>query len=134
MTLFEIDNSENQIWSIVYIEEVNAIGRYQGILRDYSFLVGEIEWSNIMNSKKKTHQNYSQLVFEINKLTMSIDERNKRYEYLYNRICEMIDINKEQAEAYAQRAKHQKEKILEELKKKTTLELKLQDTPRTWIV
>ena len=87
-----------------------------------------------MNSKKKTHQNYSQLVFEINKLTMSIDERNKRYEYLYNRICEMIDINKEQAEAYAQRAKHQKEKILEELKKKTTLELKLQDTPRTWIV
>jgi len=134
LTLFEIDNSENQIWSIVYIEEVNAIGRYQGILRDYSFLVGEIEWSNIMNSKKKTHQNYSQLVFEINKLTMSIDERNKRYEYLYNRICEMIDINKEQAEAYAQRAKHQKEKILEELKKKTTLELKLQDTPRTWIV
>jgi len=87
-----------------------------------------------MSSKEKVHQEYCTIVNKINKISTSIDERNKRYEYLYTKVVEYIHTNKEQAEAYAYRAKMQKNKLLEEVKEKTELEIMLDSMPRVWIV
>jgi len=85
-------------------------------------------------NKNQIHFEYCNIVNKINALSQEIKEKNGRYEYHFTQATKCLRNNKEQAEAYAERAIKHKEKLLELIQQKTELEIQLSDMPRVWNV
>ena len=85
------------------------------------------------NPNSKAHFEYVKVVTQVNEISLDLDQRIKRCNYLYSRFSELKSINPEQAEAYAARINQHKPHIIEAKRKISHLKDLLDQMPRRGI-